>query len=582
MHFKTWLAWSVALVTLVACIGDDELSPDGEFEDGADAGKADGTSFSDCELDAVLALLNDPTTTEALLRSGGVHSRAARNIISYRDQRDTNHTFDGVDELDSVSYVGPAAFQQLVAMVEGECTGRSNEPEVIFSPQAYETSHLVRVREAIDAATVSIDLAMYSFRDSQIQDALARAVARGVAVRMVFETASADRTDPQGTTSARLESIGVNVRWINKVMHHKFVIIDGPQASIDQAQTATLITGSANWSGSAATRYDENTVVIRGNQEALLRFQREFNHLWANSREFAFDQTLPYTTTMDVTDEMILDDPALDAVFTSANFRVTQSATNGPTFSVIAGENEISDRLVELINGAQQSIHVASGHLRSRPVVEALLARHQANPELDIRIYLDNQEYISASAHSDQVEELGECVAAAGSNASAQQRCLDSGFLFSYQVHEAGIPLRYKYYCYRWDASYAPQMHHKYFVFDGRILASGSYNLSDNAEHNTMENMVIYDASAFPGLVAAFERNFESMWVTGESEGLYDSLLDEVENGTGATFPIVFPPMALTWEQVTELKSAIREHCPKINSEAYRSNAPAHQVCERS
>lgn len=581
MHFRNLLVLTVALVTLAACIGDEELCPDGEFEDGADVGKADGSSFSDCELDAVLELVNDPTTTEALLRTGGVHSRAARNIVTYRDTRDTNHTFDDVGELDSVSYVGPVAFQLLVAMVEGECSGRSNEPEVIFSPQTYETSHLVRVREAIDQAAVSIDIAMYSFRDAAIQDALARAVARGVAVRMVFETASADRTDPEGTTSARLEAIGVNVRWINKVMHHKFVIIDGPQSSVDQARTATLITGSANWSSSAATRYDENTVIIRGNAEALLRFQREFNHLWANSREFAFDQDLPFTTTMEVTDEMILDDPAIDAVFTSANFRITQSSTYGPTFSVIRGENEISDRLVELINGAQQSIHVASGHLRSRPVVEALLARHQANPELDIRIYLDNQEYISAGAHADQVEELDDCLAAAGTSASARQACLDSGFLFSYQVHEAGIPLRYKYYCYRWDASYAVQMHHKYFVFDGRIVASGSYNLSDNAEHNTMENTVIYDGVAFPGLVAAFEANFERMWVTGEAEGLYDSLIDEIEHGTRSSFPIVFPPMALTWDQVTELKSVIREHCPKINSEAYRNNAPAHQYCER-
>jgi phosphatidylserine/phosphatidylglycerophosphate/cardiolipin synthase-like enzyme len=581
MHCKNVLVWTVALVSLAACIGDEELSPDGEFEDGADAGKADGSSFSDCELEHVLALVNDPATTEATLRAAGVHTRAARNIISYRDSRDTNHNFDDVSELDSVSYVGPTAFQQLVAMVEAECTGRSNEPEVIFSPQAYEHSHLVRVVQLIDQATVSIDIAMYSFRDSAIQDALARAVARGVAVRMVYETASADRTSPEGTSSARLESIGVNVRWINKVMHHKFMIVDGPQSSIDQARTATLITGSANWSGSAATRYDENTVVIGGNQEALLRFQREFNYLWANSRDFAYNTGLPYAMTMDVTDEMLLDDPAIDAVFTSANFRVTQSSTYGPTFSVVTGENEIADRLIELINNAQQSIHIASGHLRSRPVVEALLARHQANPDLDIRIYLDNQEYISASAHADQITDLDACLAQAGASVSAQQACLDSGFLFSYQVHETGIQLRYKYYCYRWDASYAPQMHDKYFIFDGRIVASGSYNLSDNAEHNTMENMVIYDASAFPHLVASFEENFESIWRTGEAEGLYDSLLEEIESGTDPTFPIVFPPMALTWDQVTDLKNAIRDHCPKINSEAYRTNAPAHQYCER-
>jgi phosphatidylserine/phosphatidylglycerophosphate/cardiolipin synthase-like enzyme len=581
MNIKRLLPWAVAILTLAACIGDEELSPDGELDVGADAGKADGSSFSDCELSRVLELVNDPETTADSLRAAGVHSRAARNIITYRDSTDENNSFDDVEELDDVPYVGPAAFQQLVGLVEADCSGRPDQPTVIFSPQLYEQSHLVRVREAIDQATVSIDIAMYSFRDSAIQDALTRAVARGVAVRMVFETASQDRSDPEGTTSARLETIGVNVRWINKVMHHKFVIIDGPQSSIDQARTALLITGSANWSGSAATRYDENTVVIRGNAEALLRFQQEFNHLWANSRDLAFNTSLPYVTTMAIADEAILDDPAIDTVFTSANFRITQSTQYGPTFSVISGSNEISDRLVELIEGAQQSIHVASGHLRSRPVTEALLAAHAAHPELDIRIYLDNQEYISSSAHADQVEELETCITEAGTSTSRQQACMDSGFLFSYQVHQAGIPLRYKFYCYRWDASYAPQMHHKYMVIDGRILASGSYNLSDNAEHNTMENMVIYDGSAFPELVAAFEANFEGMWVTGEAEGLLASLTDEIENGTESSFPIVFPPMALTWEQVTELKAVIRDNCPGINTEAYRSNPTSHQYCER-
>ena len=56
-----------------------------------------------------------------------------------------------------------------------------------------------------------------------------------------------------GTKSGKLEQIGVNVRYVNKIMHHKYVIIDGPRTSLDQAQSTTLITGSANWSSSAGT-----------------------------------------------------------------------------------------------------------------------------------------------------------------------------------------------------------------------------------------------------------------------------------------------------------------------------------------
>ena len=81
-------------------------------------------------------------------------------------------------------------------------------------------------------------------------------------------------------------------------------------------------------------------------------------------------------------------------------------------------------------------------------------------------------------------------------------------------LYEVITAVRYKYYAYRWHYSYAIQMHHKYMIVDGKRLFTGSYNYSDNAEHNTMENVVIYDAAAFPALVAAFVANFEALWQT--------------------------------------------------------------------
>lgn len=572
----------VTLATALAACAAPGSGPDGEDEVGLAAGKADGSAFTDCELDEVLALVNDPATDEVALRALGVHGRAARNIVAYRDQLDEDHRFGTPQELDDVSWVGPVAFQQLVAAVAGRCAeGSGPEAQVIFSPQPYAASHLARVASEIDQADISLDIAMYSYSDSNISAAIERAIARGVRVRMVYESANAEHSDPEGTTSARLEALGVDVRYVNKIMHHKFILIDGPQSSADQAPDAMLITGSANWSNSAGTRYDENTVFIQGSSELVLRFQREFNTLWENSRDLVWNRDLQYFETLPITDEMIVDDPALDAVFTSANFRTYEHATYGPTFSVIAGENEIADRLIELIWSAERSIRIASGHLRSRPVAEALIARHEADPDLDIRVYLDNQEYIAASTHDEQVRDLETCLAAAGDDEGDRADCLDRGFLFAYQVNLAGIPVRFKAYCYRWHYSYAEQMHHKYMIVDDRIVASGSYNLSDNAEHATMENMVIYSADELPDLVAAFAANFEAIWETGRAEGRLASLVDEIENGTGSTFPIVFPSMALTWQEMTDLKELIRVSCPDINSAAFRTHPESHRVCAR-
>ena len=244
----------------------------------------------------------------------------------------------------------------------------------------------------------------------------------------------------------------------------------------------------------------------------------------------------------------------------------------------MAGQNEVADRLVELIEGARRSIWIASGHMRSREVYEALVAKRESDPDLDIRVYLDAQEYLSESTHESQEAELEDCLAGA-STESQIQNCNDNGFLFSYATHLAGIDVRFKYYAYRWDHSYAPQMHHKYMVIDGKDLYTGSYNLSDNAEHETFENMTLWKGAENAALVKSFETNFETIWKTGKDEGKLAALLQKV--ATAPTIPIVFDPMALTHAEITDLKSKIRTACPAVDSTAFRQAAASHLSCTR-
>jgi len=563
-----------------------ELPADGEYDSAIGAGKADAP-WSDCEVREVLAFVNDPDTTDAALKAAAVHTRARRNILDVRNGPDglpgteDDERFDTGRELDDVPWVGPKAFQALVAHVADRCLGPDPAAwDVVFSPQPYERSHLTRVAGLVDAATRSIDIAMYSFRDGAIMDALTRAVARGVSVRMVFQSANDHRKDPGDTRSDKLEEAGVDVRWINKIMHHKFALLDGPRDTPEQAATATLASGSANWSSSAGTRFDENTLFIVGNAELNLRFQREFNHLWEHSREFVGPAAAEPLLSAPVGEADVPDDPDVDAVFTSANFEPTESSRYGPGFRTLPDSSVVADRLVELIGAAEHSIHVASGHLRSRPVAEALLARWEADPGLDIRVYLDGQEYLGSYSHSRQLDELDECLEEAGDSETKRRSCLDKGFLFSHQLHLAGIPVRFKYYAYRWDYTYAPQMHHKYLVVDGEVLATGSYNLSDNAEHNTMENVVFLQGPTGADLTSRFEANFSAMWDTGRAEGGYDTLLAEIEEGQGP-IPLVFSSLSLTWDEIDHLKRRIRELCPAVDSEEYRRNASAHRTCDR-
>jgi len=419
---------------------------------------------------------------------------------------------------------------------------------------------------------------MYSFRDGAIADALERAVARGVRVRMIFEKANQDRRDPEGSMSARLEDAGIDVRYVNKIMHHKYVLVDGPQDDAAQAAGAILMTGSANWSYSAATRYDENTLVFTGYPELALRYQREFDRLWQNSRDFVWgDFAQVFTTPVDEAAIAAADQGDLEALFTSANFRTYESSRYGWTFSRERGDAEVADRLVELIEGATDRILIASGFLRSRQVSEALLAKVQADPTLDVRVYLDGKEFVSEWFHREQLRDREDCLAEAEGSAARTEDCLDYGFLYAYALVKAGVDVRFKHYSYRWHYSTAEQMHHKYLIIDDQLV-TGSYNLSANAEYDTMENVVVMRGLRFATVVERFARNFATLWETGRSEGLYDELMADVLEGDDE-FPIVFDSMALTWQEVDDLKAAMRDACPEINSDDFRRHPERHYRC---
>jgi len=580
----TALALLLALTPACAPGGDDPI-------DGADApfpgGKADGgIDAASPEARAVLSLVNDPLVDLAELDiDAALNKRAAENIIDHRNGADgtvgtaDDDAFDSLDELDAVKYVGPYALQQLLdyAIAQGYLDAEAQRSvDVIFSPQPYDNSHSARVATLIDSAKQSIDIAMYSYSDARIASALQRAVDRGVKIRFIFDTASADRkltgTALDNSKSGHLEQMGINVRWVNKIMHHKFMIVDGPRDDVANIDTATVVAGSGNWSNGAATRYDENTLFFTGYRELTMRMQREFNRMWAHSRDVVIDASLPYelsTVRMDAVG--IPDEASTHAWFTSANFSVT-----GDTFR-INGNDTVSTALANAIRGATKSIHIASGHLRSRPISEALMEVARTKPWVDIKILLDGQEYISDYYQQQQQQDVDDCLAAATTD-SQHRHCLDSGFYFSYEVSELEhIPLRFKYYSYRWDYHYAVQMHHKYIIIDGDELHTGSYNFSDNAEHHTFDDTLTFEGAEFANLVGAYEANFARIWDQGGADGLYDQRMAELP--TVNPVPIVFPPMALTWSEVTDLKRAIRDACPDVNSDDYRTNPQNHWVC---
>lgn len=119
---------------------------------------------------------------------------------------------------------------------------------------------------AIDAARVSVDAALYSFRLHDVRDALIRAERRGLLVRVVMESDNMDGADPQALKDAGIPMLGDRRQG---TMHNKFFVIDRSE----------VWTGSMNATVSGAYSQNNNLLRIRSSDVAQ-DYGTEFNEMF--------------------------------------------------------------------------------------------------------------------------------------------------------------------------------------------------------------------------------------------------------------------------------------------------------------
>ena len=143
--------------------------------------------------------------------------------------------------------------------------------------------------------------------------------------------------------------------------------------------------------------------------------------------------------------------------------------------------------------------------------------------------------------------------------------------MYSYNLILAGIDVRFKSYSYKWHNTTSEMMHHKYAIFDDNIVAVGSYNYSYNSETNSMENVVIFNNSASSSTVNKFVSNFNEIWNLGRVENYYNDLLSNI-GSTNRYTPLLFPSVALTHSEYTDLKQQIETACPSVTHPYFKTN----------
>ena len=125
-----------------------------------------------------------------------------------------------------------------------------------------------RIINLLETCQKSADICVFTITDDRISQAIATCHKRGVALRVISDD---DKSFDRGSDIQKLRDLGVAVRVDNSPahMHHKFAVFD----------QELLLTGSYNWTRSAARENLENLIVT--NDGRLTRaFSQHFAELW--------------------------------------------------------------------------------------------------------------------------------------------------------------------------------------------------------------------------------------------------------------------------------------------------------------
>ena len=136
-------------------------------------------------------------------------------------------------------------------------------------------------------------------------------------------------------------------------------------------------------------------------------------------------------------------------------------------------QNSIEGRLIEKIDAAQNSIHIASFEFGLTPVAEALIAARQRG--VDVRWVTDDENGLEADEDPDR-----------GQFAMLQK---------------AGIEVHVD--------NRSALMHNKFWIFDQQIVWTGSTNVTASGVFQQNNNTIVIHS---PEIAAIYEREFFEMW----------------------------------------------------------------------
>jgi len=153
-----------------------------------------------------------------------------------------------------------------VRTVTNALVARSPEKSTAFFSPGESCVEVIihQIRHAVRRAHICV----FTISDDRVAEAIMTSHKKGLDIKIITDN---EKSSDLGSDIHRLAKAGIAVKMDNTPnhMHHKFMVVD----------ESSLLTGSYNWTRSAARYNHENIVLIR--ESGVVRsFLKEFERLW--------------------------------------------------------------------------------------------------------------------------------------------------------------------------------------------------------------------------------------------------------------------------------------------------------------
>ena len=155
--------------------------------------------------------------------------------------------------------------EKVVKVLQPEPVDASPPAAAYFSPGDNCVQKIVNL---LGRVRRKVDICVFTITDDRITESIVNAHQRRAAIRIITDN---DKAEDRGSDIDELERAGIPVR-VDRTdyhMHHKFAVFDD----------AVTLTGSYNWTRSAA-RYNEENFIITSDARLTRAFSAAFEQLW--------------------------------------------------------------------------------------------------------------------------------------------------------------------------------------------------------------------------------------------------------------------------------------------------------------